>query len=103
MPGKTRIDTQPLPSRRERAHRRLATVSEKVVEGAQVTRVLHFPESGFVLLDVDAPDDPGDDYELVVICTDCLIEQHPEAGLGMDLAREHGEARLEGEAWVAVA
>ena len=63
---------------------------------------MHFSDSGFVLLDRDAPADPGDDYELVVICTDCLLDKHPAIGAGMDLARVHGEARLEGEVWVAV-
>jgi hypothetical protein len=37
--------------------------------------------------------------ELVVVCMDCLLEQHPSAGRGMDLAREGGIACLSEGEW----
>jgi hypothetical protein len=51
----------------------------------------------------DAPEDVTtlsvDDRRLWVICLHCLIDEYPELGPGLDLARAHGwaERREDGE------
>jgi hypothetical protein len=79
----------------------LAAVTPAVEAGASPIRVLYFAEDEtFLLLDADAPEDPNDcDQELTVVCAHCLLEHHPQAGRGMDIARRAGEARLRGGAW----
>lgn len=52
-------------------------------------------DSGFTVLLSDAPhadDLTDDDPRLATVCVHCLIERHPEAGRGLDLARRNGEA-----------
>lgn len=80
----------------------LSTVSEGVERGAPVTRVYSDSNGSFVLLAADCPADPADyDGGLVVTCMSCLLEQHPEAGRGLDLAKRHGAAHLdEGGEWM---
>ena len=38
---------------------------------------------------------------ITLVCLDCLIDEHPEIGRGLDIAREHGAAALEDGEWVA--
>jgi hypothetical protein len=61
-------------------------------------------EGGFTLLDAEMQDENPDDHELEefhAVCLDCLIETHPEAGTGMDLARVGGSSRfVEGHGWM---
>lgn len=65
-------------------------------------------DSGFSVLFSDAPD-PKDFDEaadelpegITLVCLHCLIEDHPELGRGLDLAREYGLADLdENGEWV---
>lgn len=49
--------------------------------------------AGHSFVTVILSDSPGSDGEMTYggpVCGHCLIEQHPEAGRGMDLALEHG-------------
>ncbi len=63
-------------------------------------------DSGFyvVLEDAPEPDDVSDDEPTQLVCLECLIEEHPELGQGLDLAREHGEIEWDRErdGWVPV-
>jgi len=74
--------------------------------------IYHQPEpdepndSGFTLLHGDAPDDPGDladnDERLRTVCINCLLDENPGIGRGLDLARQHGSADLDPDTgWVA--
>ncbi len=67
-------------------------------------------DSGFSILFADAPDpnnmeddEPGSLPEgISVVHLGCLLEEHPELGRGLDIAREHGVADLdENDEWVA--
>jgi HNH endonuclease len=67
----------------------LAVISDGVRRGRPVTRVI-YGEGEFTLLDAEMADEnPGerDNEEFHVVCLDCLLDQHPEAGAGMDIAR----------------
>ncbi len=62
-------------------------------------------DSGFSVLFDDAPDpadvDGPEDPRLTLVCLDCLVDDHPELGRGLDLAREHGLAELDDDdEWV---
>jgi hypothetical protein len=47
--------------------------------------------------DVEGPEHPG----ISLVCLSCLLDDHPELGRGLDLAREYGVADLdEGGEWV---
>lgn len=50
-------------------------------------------DSGFmvVLEDVPEPEDLSADEPSHALCLACLIDEHPELGSGLDLAREHGQ------------
>lgn len=58
-------------------------------------------DSGFTVLFSDAPD--LEDVELPegepppgsLVCLHCLIDDHPEIGRGLDIAREYGVADLD--------
>lgn len=66
----------------------LAVVSDGVRRGRPVTRVI-YGEGGFTLLDAEMTDENPDDHEVEefhVICESCVIDKHPEAARGMDLA-----------------
>jgi hypothetical protein len=82
---------------------RLAVVSDGVHQGQPITRVI-YGEGGFTLLDAAMQDENPNDHELHefhVICESCLIERHPEAGAGMDIARRGGSSRyVEGHGWM---
>lgn len=84
-------------------HTRLAVVSDGVHQGQPVTRVIH-GEAGFTFLDSAVQDENPHDHELEefhVLCEACVIEQHPEAGTGMDIARRGGSSRfVEGHGWM---
>ncbi len=64
--------------------------------------------SGFSILFADAPDpddleddEPGSLPEGITIGhLGCLLDEHPELGRGLDIAREHGVADLENDEWV---
>lgn len=50
-------------------------------------------DSGFVCFLDSAPQDRELDHEDgMVICLHCLLDAHPEAGAGLDVAKEHGRA-----------
>lgn len=65
-------------------------------------------DSGFTVLFDDAPD-PEDlpDFTdelpdgVTLVCLHCLIQDHPEIGRGLDIAREYGVADLDDDGeWV---
>jgi hypothetical protein len=56
-------------------------------------------DSGFTVLfdDAPAPEEVGEDGThpaIYMLCLHCLIEDHPEIGRGLDIAREYGVADL---------
>jgi hypothetical protein len=64
-------------------------------------------DSGFSVLfddapdpeDVQGPEHPG----ISLVCLHCLLDDHPELGRGLDLARERGVAHLdENDEWVVL-
>jgi len=57
-----------------------------------------------VLQDVPEPEKLSGDEPSCLVCVDCLLDEHPELGRGLDLAREHGEIAWdrEREGWVPV-
>lgn len=67
-------------------------------------------DSGFSVLFDDAPDPedfPEEDNPqelppgITLVCLHCLINDHPEVGRGLDIAREYGVADLdEHDEWV---
>src|SRR3954464_8322753 len=85
--------------------------------GKQVARVMRFPErppvravhydreggargvdSGYLVVFDDAPM-PGELEEAFQprwLCFDCLLDEHPEVGVPLDLAREVGEVWADG-------
>jgi len=80
----------------------LAVISEGVHQGQPVTRVLN-TDGGFTLLDAEMADENPDEHyleEFHVVCVDCLLEGHPEAGRGMDLARRAGSSRFHAGVWM---
>jgi hypothetical protein len=64
-------------------------------------------DSGFSVIFSDAPD-PEDLPEtpplpegVTLFCLSCLLDDYPEIGRGLDIAREYGVADLEDGEWVA--
>jgi hypothetical protein len=62
-------------------------------------------DSGFSVLFDDAPDpdevEGPHDPRISIVCLHCLIDDHPELGRGLDIAREYGVADLdESGEWV---
>ena len=63
-------------------------------------------DSGFTVLFDDAPEpedveDPTDHPGIALVCLHCLLDDHPEIGRGLDIAREYGVADLDGRGvWV---
>ena len=55
-------------------------------------------DSGFSVLLNDAPDpdevEGPDDPRISLVCIDCLIDDYPELGRGLDIARRFGVADL---------
>jgi hypothetical protein len=84
----------------------VAITTRNVFNGAPVDFVSwNEPEapndSGFSLFSKDDPP-PWHlaDEDLRSVCPTCLIDDHPEAGRGMDLARQHGFAWREHGEWL---
>ena len=44
-----------------------------------------------VLEDVPEPEELSGDESSRLVCVDCLLEEQPEVGSGLDLARVHGQ------------
>jgi hypothetical protein len=59
-------------------------------------------DSGFGLLRADAPPEPDGSTPWKLYCVDCVLDESPEIGRGLDLAREHGGAELDGGEWRAM-
>ena len=61
-------------------------------------------DSGLTFFLDDAPDPDEvqpDDPRISLVCLACLIDDHPELGRGLDIAREHGVADLDDDGeWV---
>ena len=61
-------------------------------------------DSGFTVLFDDAPDADEvqpDDPRITVVCLSCLIDDHPELGRGLEIARRFGVADLDEDgAWI---
>jgi hypothetical protein len=76
-------------------------------EADRVYRVLRCPpvgadDSGLVVLREDAPrEGPNDDTPWELVSVECLFDEWPGIGRGLDLAREHGAAELVGGQWRA--
>ena len=62
-------------------------------------------DSGFTILFSDAPppeEVEPDDPRVSVICLSCLLDDHPELGAALDLARRYGAAELDLDGrWIA--
>jgi hypothetical protein len=61
---------------------------------------LNATDSGFTVLFSDAPDPDELDEDsrhpaVGIVCLHCLIEDDPELGRGLDIAREYGVADLD--------
>ena len=70
-------------------------------DDAPATEIFFAEDSGFFLISDEAPHaDDAVPEDFRVVCLDCLIDEHPEAGEGMDIARHYGEAWLEGGVWM---
>jgi hypothetical protein len=59
-------------------------------------------DSGFSLLQADAPEEPDEETPWRLYCLDCALDSWPGIGRGLDLAREHGGAELVGGEWRAL-
>ena len=75
--------------------------SERPVDSVLYREPMFPWDAGFDVLMDDAPyyaDDLKENDERVQpVCLHCLINQWPELGKGLDLAREHGEAGYDAE------
>jgi hypothetical protein len=91
---------------REGHAKRLAVVSQAVASGEAPVRVLYFDDddaSRFIVFGSDVSyehPERNSREDFHVICEHCLLEEHPEAGKGLDLARAHGSAYLADGEWV---
>lgn len=75
----------------------LAVVGLGVLRGDPITWVQHEDDDYLALAESD-PLDPGVE-DMRLLCLHCLINRHPEAGRGMDLARLHGAAEFREGEW----
>ena len=61
-------------------------------------------DSGLTVLFSDSPDPDEvrpEDPRITLVCLDCLIDDHPELGSGLDIARRFGVADLDEDgAWI---
>jgi hypothetical protein len=78
-----------------------AIVDQGILNGQPITAISylepeHSWDSGFALF--SHTPDSSDRGELIHL--DCLLDQHPEIGKGLDVARRHGEAIYAGASWV---
>lgn len=84
-------------------HRTIAIVagSEPPVVSISWEPPLSPIDSGYCILlsDVEPDSDDEDDSELV--CLHCVIDDYPEIGRALELAREHGQVDLDDGVWVA--
>lgn len=84
--------------------------SEPPVCGVLFAAGVRPPDSGFTVIWDDAPferdlqlgeDGWYDDPRVTTWCLHCLIDDHPELGRGLDLARVHGQVDLDTDGeWV---
>jgi hypothetical protein len=86
------------------AHGPVVIIDAGIAAGDQILAISwlepeHEWESGYAAWSV--PPQQADDVDSVLVCVHCFLEEHPEAGLGMELAREHGEAIRDGNEWAA--
>jgi hypothetical protein len=93
-------------------HNRLVAIVDRVAyEGQQqFTWVQHDEpddpqDSGFALLGDEAlellPDNIPDE-RLITVCLHCLIDQHPDVGKGLDVARQTGKAIRDDDDWLSL-
>jgi hypothetical protein len=85
------------PPRASHSHRspasKLVVVTRAVADGTSPRWVAYIEEDGNFLLGEKYIDPVKTRWQdLIVICLDCLLEEHPCAGRGMDLARKGGVA-----------
>jgi hypothetical protein len=83
--------------------KQLAVVDRAMLEDdAPATEIFFAEDSGFFLVSDEAPHaDDATPEDFRAVCLGCLLEIHPEAARGMDLAKQHGEEWLEDGSWVA--
>jgi hypothetical protein len=78
-------------------------VEQGILDDGQPIRAISWREpedsndSGFAAW--SSPPDTTGDCELIHLR--CFIDEHPEAGEGMDLAKQHGEATRTEGGWVS--
>jgi hypothetical protein len=77
-------------------------VDRGVLNGDPIRAISFLPpegswDSGFAAWSV--PPERAADVDVQLICVDCLLDDFPEAGKGMDVARQHGEALRRGDGW----
>lgn len=78
-------------------------VESSVLDGAPIRAVSYLePEhewdSGFAVWSSEPK--AASDQHSALVCLHCFVDQHPEAGRGMDLARHHGEAVRRNSGWI---
>ena len=80
----------------------LAVISGGLKGGPAARILFERQEGGFLTLDDRMPEDPAGTStdDLVVVCEHCLVDQPPEVGAGMDVARRTGGARLVEGQWL---
>jgi hypothetical protein len=75
-------------------------VTRAVAAGVSARWVVYIEDDGNFLIGEDWIDpDTTKPEDLVVVCFDCLLGQHPAVGRGMDLARQVGTASYSEGAW----
>jgi hypothetical protein len=79
---------------------KLVVVTRAVADGASPRWVAYLEEDENFLIGEKYIDPVAQRWQdLVVVCVDCLLEQHPDVGRGMDLAQEEGVACYSEGAW----
>jgi hypothetical protein len=56
----------------------------------------------FTLLDAEMADENPDEHGIEkfhAVCLHCLLDTHPEAGAGMDIAKRAGSSRFHAGIW----
>jgi hypothetical protein len=79
-----------------------AIVEQPILEGKPAKAISYLKpiadwDSGYAVFGGE----PGDDTDTALVCLHCLIEEHPELGRGLDLARQQGEAVHDERGWTA--
>jgi hypothetical protein len=80
----------------------LVFVESSIIEGESIRAVSWLPpeqdwDSGFALF----ASEPGQVGDTDVMCLSCALDEWPDIGRGLDLAREHGEAIFSTGKWSA--